>query len=85
MTKFNLTDAESARIRRATKKVGYVGVVRFRGPRGRNYRPIRTEASLFREAAESAVNNIRSRQYRNGAAPTGHDLYTIDHLGRVVA
>lgn len=83
--RFQITDEERARVLRTADKVGYVGVVRFRGPRGRRYRPVRTAVCLTLEQAEAAVTDIRGRQYRSGAFPIGHDVYAVDHIGRVVA
>lgn len=44
--KIQLTDDERALARRSTDKAVFVAVVEFTGPRGRKYRPIRTDAKV---------------------------------------
>jgi hypothetical protein len=85
MTRIALTDSERALARRRPDHIVYVGIVSFRGPRGRDYRPVRTAACVTLDAAEQAVTKIRGKQYRNGAFPIGYELVAVDHLGRVIA
>jgi hypothetical protein len=84
MTRFQLTREESAMIGRRPAKVGYIGTVQFRGPRGRKYRGVRTEARATLDRAIADVAAIRARQYRNGAVPTSDDIHAVDFMGRVV-
>jgi hypothetical protein len=83
MINLGLTDQERAQIRRLRARVGYVGVVHFRGPRGRRYRPTRTSVCVTREQADTAVAGLRAGQYRGNPIPTSSAVYTVDHLGRI--
>ncbi len=83
--RITLNDSERALLRRLPDRTGYVAIVNFRGPRGRNYVPIRTAAYLTIELAEKAAADIRGRRYKNNAMPIGTELYAVDALGRVVA
>jgi hypothetical protein len=80
-----LSDKERALVRRLKERTAYIGIADFRGPRGRKYIPIRTEASVTIEQAEQALERITHAQYAHGAFPTKSELYAVDQLGRVIA
>lgn len=82
--RFNLNDKERALGKRRPDKTLYLGVVRFRGPRGAKYRPVRTAAVMTPELALEGVADIRSRRYKNNPYPTGHTIYAVDFIGRVL-
>lgn len=82
--KIALSDAERAMIRRRPSKTGLVGVVNFRGPRGRQYRPIRTAACVGRVGVEREIAEIRGKRYANGAFATSAAIRTVNHLGVVL-
>lgn len=80
-----LTDEERALARRLPEKAVWVGVVNFRGPRGRKYRPLRTKARATEETVREEIADIRSRQYRGGAFAYAPELLLVDQLGNVLA
>lgn len=80
-----LTDDERALARRLPDKVVYVAIVDFRGPRGRNYRPIRSDAKVSEASALAQAETIRNKRYRNNARPTATTLFMVDPLGNVLA
>jgi hypothetical protein len=81
--KIELKQEDRDFVKRRPNKEAYVGVVWFRGPRGRKYRPVRTKVHLTADYAANEVWDIRSRTYRNGAFPIRHEVYVIDFLGNV--
>lgn len=83
--KIQLNDEERALARRTEDKAVFVGLVYFRGPRGRRYRPIRTEARVTAERAAADVTGIRTRPYANGAFGYAADMLLCDPLGNVLA
>ena len=80
-----LTDAERALARTTEDKAVYLVVLSFRGPRGRRYRRIRTEAKTTERAALVAGAKIASRPYAHGAFCDGVALVIVDALSREVA
>jgi hypothetical protein len=85
MERIELTQEERNFIKRRPGKVAYIAVARFRGPRGRRYRPLRTKPHFTPEAADAAALEMRSRPYAHGAFSTGHVIYRVDFIGRVQA
>lgn len=84
-TKIQLTHDERALARRQDDKAVFVAVVDFRGPRGRNYRPIRGAAKVTEAGALAQAELIRGKNYANNATPTLTTLFVVDALGNVLA
>lgn len=80
----NLEDDERALARRLPDRVVYVGVVDFRGPRGRIYRSIRTNARATEERAQQEVKEIRSKQYAHRAMAVAASMRVVDPLGHII-
>jgi ribosomal protein L15E len=83
MDRIEITREERTRILSYRDKLGYVGVVRFRGPRGRKYVPLRTRVYANADLAQEEVGKIRAKPYRHGAFATGDEVVAVDHMGRV--
>lgn len=79
-----LTDDERALARRSGDKAVYVAVVHFRGPRGRRYRPIRTDARVTENAVLQQAHTIRCKRYAGSPIVTGTELLLCDPLGQVI-
>lgn len=78
-----LNDRERALAKRRPNKTVFVALVMFRGPRGRNYTPIRTAACLTADLARDAAQDIRNARYAHGAYPTSTWIHEVDFIGRV--
>lgn len=83
--RIKLNDEERAMVRRRPTKQAVVGVIHFRGPRGRLYRPIRTEAQLNETLALGAAEKLRDKPYAHGAYPTKMEIVTVDQIGRALS
>lgn len=84
MDKIRLSDQERAKIRRQADKCAWVGVIKFSGPRGRRYRPVRTGICITEERVQREVAEIKSRRYANGAYPHGVEYVLVNQLGEVI-
>jgi hypothetical protein len=84
-TRIQLSDSDRAMIRRRADKTGYVGLVDFRGPRGRKYRGVHTGAKLTLELAENAVAELRGRRWAHGAYVSEVEYVAVNQLGEVIA
>jgi hypothetical protein len=77
--KYELTDEERRRLIKTPARGGFIGVVRFSGPRGGRYRPRRTGACVSVEEAEEKGEAIRSRPWKQIAGPV--EVVEIDWRG----
>jgi len=69
----------------AAARTGFIGVVQFRGPRGRVYRATWRQVRLTIDEAIQDVANIRQGNYAHGAFPVSDDVVEIDATGKEVA
>lgn len=82
VTRINLTDAERLRV------VGHgrhalVGIVDFRGPRGRRYRSTRTGIHFTAERVQEEIDRIRGGRYAHGAYAYASTVRVVNHLGQL--
>lgn len=69
----------------ARERTGFVGLVRFQGPRGRQYRATWTHVRLTIDEAIADIERIRGKRYAHGAFPIADDVVEIDAQGREVS
>jgi len=67
----------------AADRTGYVGIARYRGPRGRTYRPMRTAVCLDLDAAIAELDRLTSKPYAHQAYCAETDVVEVDSTGQV--
>lgn len=84
VTRIELSQASRDLAKRRPSKTVFVGVINFRGPRGRRYRPTVTQVAINPEQARLFVEKKRNGNYAHGAFPVSHAVYELDFCGNVV-
>lgn len=78
-----LSDSERAAVR-ATGGTAYVAILGCRGPRGRQYRPVRSAMWRTEEQAAKAVADLRRRFVAGRQLEAFAGVYLVDATGEAI-